>query len=195
MIIIGYPGIGKSTLAEEYDSADYASLKGVFPKSIIDLDSSIFHNEPVVTQNSCTIMLNGLESNDAWADQYCKVAESLSDQDHLVFVSSHEAVQKRLRKYAGPVGVICPSIKLKDKWLKKLRDRYTHQSTYAYGTKEENDKNFAAYNRACEHYEADIKALKSNGFELIEITSMSYDLKKLIFGEDLIPDGEETVES
>lgn len=191
MIIIGYPGVGKSTLAAKYDSADYASSKGAFPKSIIDLDSSLFKfpNDDMI--NDPFRCGTGKITWDAAIEIYCSVAEALSDQDHLVFVSSHEAVQKRLREYDYPVGVICPALELKQQWLEKLRMRYMYESR---STKDSN-KNFAAYNRACEHYEEDIAALKNNGFELIEITSMAYDLEELIFGEELMPDVKEAVES
>jgi hypothetical protein len=80
---------------------------------------------------------------------------------------------------------------LKREWLEKLRRRYLYEGR----NPTENSKNFAAYNRACEHFEEDIMALRHNGFDLIEITSMAYDLEKLIFGEELVPDGEEAVES
>lgn len=180
MIIIGYPGVGKSTLADKYDSFDYTTKKGVFPKSVIDLESSAFN---MLNDELGFVDINGrpCKSNN-WAEVYCRVACELSDQDHLVFVSSHADVQKHLRKYDGPVGIVYPSINLKDKWLERLRMRYMYESL---NTKEK-DKNFAAYNRACDHYEEDIAALKNNGFELIEITSMDYDLAKLIFEEEAV---------
>lgn len=181
MIIIGYPGVGKSTLAAKYDSADYEASKGIFPKSIIDLDSSIFN----ICDDEMMFDPMNHRKHDNWVELYCKVAEELSDQDHLVFVSSHAAVQKYLRECGVEVGVIYPSLELKQQWLEKLRRRYMYEGR----NPSDNSKNFAAYNRACDHYEEDIEALKSNGFELIEIESMAYDLEKLIFGEELIPDG------
>lgn len=175
MIIIGYPGIGKSTLADHYDPSVYEDRTGVFPKSVIDLESSAF---TVLNDELGFVDINGrpCRSNN-WAEVYCKVAEELSDQGHLVFVSSHREVQKLLRECIGPVGVICPSLELKKEWIKRLRNRYKCSAD------SEKGKNLAAYKRACDHYEDDIAELESNGFEFIEITSLHYKLEDLIFGE------------
>ena len=116
-----------------------------------------------------------------WVEAYCNVAKELSRQGYLVFVSSHSDVQKCLREHDQYVGVVYPSIALKKEWLQKLRDRYMECYSYIPEVK---NKNFAAYNRACEHYEEDIEALKNNGFNLIEITSMDYDLDLMIFGDN-----------
>ena len=62
MIVIGYIGIGKSTLA--MNQTGY-----------IDLDSSTF-------------MFNNKRC-DNWVTYYCQVAESLSKQGYVVFVSCH----------------------------------------------------------------------------------------------------------
>lgn len=158
MIIIGYPGVGKSTLAEKYRYNYEDSTK---PKSIIDLESSIFN------------------VNNSWATVYCAVARKLSEQGHLVFISSHEEVQLRLREYDGPVAVVYPSLELKQEWIQKLRYRYENCCD------DEKRKNFHAYDHACDSYEEDIEALKNNGFQLIEITDMKYSLEELIFGEEV----------
>ena len=68
MIIIGYPGVGKSTLAGRY-------------KEYIDLESSNW-NGPDNTKP------------DNWWWSYGKVAEDLSRQGYRVFVSCHPSVQK-----------------------------------------------------------------------------------------------------
>lgn len=70
MIIIGYPGIGKSTLAGK-------------DHKFIDLESSNFKIED--------------ERSEDWYKVYCKVAEDLSRQGYIVFVSSHLAVREALR--------------------------------------------------------------------------------------------------
>ena len=97
MIIIGYQGIGKSTLTRRV-------------KGYIDLESSCF-------------WYNGLRPQD-WYIYYCQIAEDLSRQGYDVFVSSHEPVRKFLRNSKEKVIVIYPSLSLKDKWIEKLRIRY-----------------------------------------------------------------------
>lgn len=97
MIIIGYQGIGKSTLAGKYNC--------------VDLESKNF-------------WVNGKRSDD-WYIPYCQIANHLSEQGFTVFVSSHEVVRKELFKSREKVMVICPSLDLQTPWIKKLEDRYS----------------------------------------------------------------------
>lgn len=96
MIIIGYQGIGKSTLAG-YEGC-------------IDLESGNF-------------WVDGKRADD-WYIPYCKIANHLSEQGYTVFVSSHEVVRKELQNSEEHVEVICPSVSLRDAWCEKLLERY-----------------------------------------------------------------------
>ena len=98
MIIIGYQGIGKSTLAGR--------------DKCIDLESSNF-------------WVNGKRAED-WYIPYCQIANHLSEQGYTVFVSSHAVVREELKKSQEKVIVICPCPDLKDEWIKKLEDRYLY---------------------------------------------------------------------
>ena len=98
MIIIGYQGIGKSTLAGR--NCRY-----------IDLESSCF-------------WINGKRPDD-WYLYYCSIAEHLSKQGYIVFVSSHEVVRTRLEWSCEDVVIVYPSIELNDYWISKLEKRYT----------------------------------------------------------------------
>ena len=71
MIISGYQGIGKSTLAGK--------------NNCIDLESGNFWV--------------GRKRSDDWYKIYCNIAVHLSRQGYTVFVSSHEVVRKELEKY------------------------------------------------------------------------------------------------
>ena len=64
MIIIGFPGIGKSTVSKTNDK-------------YIDLESSCFDKD----------------ANKLWYKDYCKTAIDLSNQGYVVFVSSHDKVR------------------------------------------------------------------------------------------------------
>ena len=98
MIVIGYQGIGKSTIAGR-------DLK------FIDLESSNF-------------WVDGKRAED-WYKPYCQIAEHLSKQGYIVFTSSHEVVRKQLAGSTEPVVVVYPAPYLKDAWIKKLEDRYS----------------------------------------------------------------------
>ena len=96
MIIIGYQGIGKSTIAGE--------------NNFIDLESGNF-------------WVNGKRA-DWWYIPYCQIAEHLSKQGYTVFTSSHEVVRKQLENSTEDVYVIFPALELKDDWIFKLRERW-----------------------------------------------------------------------
>ena len=97
MIVIGYQGIGKSTLAGRNNK-------------FIDLESSNF-------------WVDGKRADD-WYKPYCQIAEHLSKQGYIVFTSSHEVVRKQLEKSMETVVLAFPSIGLKDEWIDKLKDRF-----------------------------------------------------------------------
>lgn len=96
MIIIGYQGIGKSTLAGRFNT--------------IDLESGNF-------------WVDGKRADD-WYIPYCKIANHLSEQGYTVFVSSHAVVREELKKSKEKVFVVCPSPELQVPWIEKLEKRY-----------------------------------------------------------------------
>ena len=98
MIIIGYPGIGKSTLAGK-------------DNKFIDLESKDFWVNKERAEN--------------WYIPYCQVAEHLSKQGYIVFTSSHQSVRDWFKCHGTQITVTCfPSLDLKDKWIEKLEKRY-----------------------------------------------------------------------
>lgn len=97
MIIIGYQGIGKSTLAK--DSWKY-----------IDLESGNF-------------WVNG-ERDEQWYKPYCNIANHLSAQGYTVFTSSHKEVREELKNSSEVVKIAFPALDLKTDWLIRLKDRY-----------------------------------------------------------------------
>ncbi len=96
MIIIGYQGIGKSTLAGK--------------NNCIDLESG-------------NMWVNGKRPND-WYIPYCQIAVHLSQQGYTVFTSSHEVVRKQLLEYNEKVFACYPVKELKDRWIERLEERY-----------------------------------------------------------------------
>lgn len=149
MIIIGYQGIGKSTLAGK--------------NNCIDLESGNFWFHDVETYQK-------VRHND-WYIPYCNIANHLSEQGYIVFTSSHEVVRNELKKSKEDVFIIYPSIELKDEWIKKLEDRYNQTGL---------DKDYKALMNAKDRYEENIKELKSCKLNHYEISTMDYNLEKII---------------
>ena len=143
MIISGYQGIGKSTLAGK--------------NNCIDLESGNF-------------WVDGKRADD-WYKPYCQIANHLSEQGYTVFVSSHEVVRKELEKSKEPVYVIFPAIDLKDKWIKKLEDRYNNTKL---------DKDYRALMNAKDRYKENITELMRGNLKFYEITRINYHLDDII---------------
>lgn len=97
MIIIGYPGVGKSTLASKLVWS-------------IDLESTCFKYKG--------------EHIDHWWEPYCKVAEHLSQQGYDVYVSSHKAVRDKLKVGSEYLVAVVPDLSLESRWIDKLYARY-----------------------------------------------------------------------
>ena len=146
MIVIGYQGIGKSTLAKKnYRYIDFES-------------DSLRHEDGTREYN--------------WYKSYCMMAEWLSKQGYIVFVSSHEKVRDYLNKHCKePFCAIVPSLSLKDSWLKKLHNRYNN-------TKDMKDAK--AYYRAIHWFTEDVTTIKNDIQITKEITTTNYDLARIV---------------
>jgi ABC-type cobalamin/Fe3+-siderophores transport system ATPase subunit len=99
MLIVGYQGIGKSTISNSITS-------------MIDLESGNF-------------WVNG-KRNDDWYKVYVNIAEHLSNQGYTVFLSSHKVVREELNRREVLFAVICPSLEMKATWIARLKARYEH---------------------------------------------------------------------
>ena len=150
MIVIGYQGIGKSTLATK-------SLR------YIDLESSSFWFDDPETKQRVR--------HGNWYEVYCNVAEDLSRQGYTVFVSSHQPVRERLSRSDEYVITCVPSLDLKDKWIEKLRLRYENSGL---------EKDYKAYMNAIDGFTENVTEIMRSGFDVLEIKDMNYDLKKLL---------------
>ena len=146
MIVVGYQGIGKSTLA----GRDY---------KYIDLESENF-------------WIDGERAED-WYKPYCKIAEHLSAQGYIVFVSSYEVVRQYLVENSKELVVlIYPSIELKDVWIDKLEKRYI---------KSRLEKDYKALMNAKYSYVENIRELQESCIEYkLEINKLSYDLESML---------------
>ena len=97
-IIVGYQGVGKSTLSYHQ-------------QRVIDLESSYFFVDGKRDEN--------------WHIAYCNIARNLCRQGYIVCVSSHKIVRDELAKNpASKQFIVYPCLALKDKWIKNLEYRY-----------------------------------------------------------------------
>ena len=144
MIVIGYQGIGKSTVARK-------------SRGFIDLESSNFFH-------------NGNRPAD-WHVYYCKIAEHLSQQGYIVFVSSHEPVRSWFVHSDERTIIICPDLTLEEEWTDKLEKRYSITLK---------EKDFRAWQNAVCRYRENIKELYDCGIPVIPIRTMAYDLEQMI---------------
>lgn len=107
VIVIGYPGIGKTAQAKE-------------DNLFVDLESSCFK-------------LAGDDRFDRWYMVYCNQAINLAEQGRVVFVSSHAEVREYLTSLPMPEGVVVlkcyPKLDLEQEWIKRLYDRYKAEET------------------------------------------------------------------
>lgn len=97
MIVIGYQGIGKSTICK--DNPKY-----------IDFESSALK------------MFGRRPPN--WELPYCQMAIWLSKQGYVVFTSSHKEVREMLKGCDEYCIAIVPTLELKNEWCIKLKRRY-----------------------------------------------------------------------
>lgn len=150
VIFIGYQGIGKSSVCNQYD--DY-----------IDLESSCFRLE------------NGYRPDD-WFKYYVNIAFDLAAQGKRVFVSSHEVVRdeiaSKIANYKNiTIVVVFPHVKLKDDWIDRLEQRYIKNPT---------KKNKLALLNAKDSFEQNIFDLTryslENKFIAFLINEIDYDL-------------------
>lgn len=140
MIIAGYPGVGKTTFCIKNHART------------IDLESSLFPRLSFI--------------NDfAWADVYAKVANELSRDGRIVFVSTHGYFLKRMHEVAKSLNqkifVVIPDPSIKNEWLKRLEDRVERTGL---------NKDSRAFIRARNHFDEDINdILNHDDYRIIKI--------------------------
>ena len=101
MIVFGYPGIGKTTIAKY----DYR---------FIDLDPS----DPL-------IRWRWPWKKDDWVTDYCNMALLLSKQGYYVMVSTHpKVIRKLVANGEESYCFVYPDISIRKEWVNKLKERY-----------------------------------------------------------------------
>lgn len=148
MIVIGYQGIGKSTIAGT--------------NNCIDLESGNFWIPGRHT------MLR--DKN--WYKPYCNIALHLHQQGYIVMISSHEVVRNYLKEIASEedknaIFVCFPDKSLQIPWTNKLWTRYEETQKV---------KDHKAWRNAEGRYQENIRELELCGFKKIVLDTMNYSL-------------------
>ena len=154
MIIFGYQGIGKSTLANSPSGESY-----------IDLESSMFRT-PMHPERS-----------EDWFQAYGNIVCGLNKMGRNVFSACHQQIRDYIaseKDLNGVIAVICyPSIELREEWLYRLRQRWID-------TKLPKDK--AALDYAEASYSSSIKALnRDTNYDHLILNNMDYDLQAILY--------------
>ncbi len=166
MIIIGYPGIGKTSISGKENS-------------IIDLESSNFHVEG---------------QPQYWQETYCKVALDLSRQGFIVCISCHYNVYSELARICAPLDnndkiiFLYPdsSPEMRNAWVEKLKTRYYESRKIDSNPHSVVVKNYRAWQHVEHHFYEDIENITNfnapldHPFFKYRFFSMDYDLKEMI---------------
>lgn len=155
MIIFGYQGIGKSTLANSPSGESY-----------IDLESSMFRT-PMHPERS-----------EDWFQAYGNIVYDLNKQNKFIFSACHQQIRDYIaseKDLKGVMSVICyPSIELREEWLYRLRQRWIDTQL---------PKDKAALDYAEASYSSSIKALdKDTDYDHLILTKMNYNLHDILIG-------------
>lgn len=153
MIIFGYQGIGKSSLANSPAGALY-----------IDLESSMFRT-PMHPERS-----------EDWFQAYGNIVCDLDKQGKFVFSACHQQIRDYIaseKDLKGVVAAICyPSLELREEWLYRLRQRWMDTQL---------PKDRAALDFAEASYSSSIKTLdKDTDYDHIILNNMNYNLMNIL---------------
>lgn len=153
LIICGYPGIGKSSIAGW--------------NNCIDLESSLFSHY----ENSCR------KSDDIWVREYCNLAYYLALQGYTVMTSTHAAVidcfdHLKVAYYKDvPIVIFCPRADMKEAWGIRLMKRYNETNL---------DKDFRALEGAIRYWNSNMEYMTKQNFPIYCPMSIDYDLRDYI---------------
>ena len=151
MIVIGYQGIGKSTVARSL-------------WSVIDLESGNFY-------------VDGKRQDD-WYKVYANIALDLSRQGFTVLAPSHAVLRRRLHEMnvtGEDISICHPSLDLKSEWIDRLEKRYVDDPC------DKNLRALMnAKDRYADNIREMIEDADEFGFIKMEISSMDYSLKNMI---------------
>lgn len=127
VIICGFPGVGKTYA---FDHAEELGLK------LQDSDSSHFHwlyeDDDHEFKNPLTNALGEKFVNPNWPTNYIQYIELTGREQEIkpdfIFVSTHDEVIKALKDKHFETYILIPSIRMKDKYLERYKERGSSDS-------------------------------------------------------------------
>lgn len=153
-VYCGYPGVGKSSIGGQW----------IFNKE----DG---HDHPIIDMETSLMRSYSGRRPENWVEIYCNYVEGFINQGVNVMCSTHGLVRKELEQRGIEYVNVFPALNIKQFWLDRLQQRWKDEPT---------DKNKAAYDRAIEWYEHDIKDLMENEKYIAIGIERWYDLKEII---------------
>lgn len=155
LIICGYPGVGKSSIAGW--------------NNCIDLESSWFSYDKDG---------NKIYPNEAWATNYCMLARQLALQGYTVLLSTHQAVINTLRegkwilnKDGIRVVIFVPRSDMKKAWIERLINRYLES---------DEDIDFRAFVGGIQYWDTKMLTIRHSDFPVYCPDSIDYDFRDYI---------------
>ena len=153
LIVCGYPGVGKSSIAGW--------------NNCIDLESSLFSHY----ENSRR------RSDDDWVIEYCNLAYYLASQGYTVMTSTHMAVTDYFDRFKAtiykdvPIVIFCPRYDMKEAWAIRLLNRYLYS---------ENEKDLRAFRGAIEYWDKKLGHCHKTALHVYCPDEIDYDLRDYI---------------
>ena len=153
LIVCGYPGIGKSSIAGW--------------NNCIDLESSLFsHDED-----------SRRKSDNNWVREYCDLAYYLALQGYTIMTSTHIAVIDYFDRFKVtyykdvPIVIFCPRYDMKKAWAIRLVNRYLNS---------ENKKDLRAFQGVIEDWDKKLDHCFRTGLHVHCPDEIDYDLRDYI---------------
>ena len=155
LIICGYPGVGKSSVAGW--------------NNCIDLESSWFSYDKDG---------NVIYPEEAWTVNYCMLARKLALQGYTVLLSTHQAVIDTLRegkwllnKDGTRVVIFVPRSDMKKAWVERLINRYLES---------DKDVDLRAFIGGIQYWDSKMLTIKHSDFPVYSPESIDYDFRDYI---------------
>lgn len=155
LIICGYPGVGKSSIAGW--------------SNCIDLESSWFSYDKDGNQ---------IYPNEAWAVEYCMLARKLASQGYTVLLSTHQAVINTLREGKWildrdriKVVIFVPRSDMKKAWVERLVNRYIES---------DENEDLRAFIGGIQYWDSKMLTIRHSDFPVYCPDSIDYDFRDYV---------------
>lgn len=155
LIICGYPGVGKSSIAGW--------------NNCIDLESSWF---------SLDKDGNRVYPDEEWVLKYCALAINLASQGYTILLSTHQAVINQLRDWKWfldrervKVVIFVPRSDMKKAWVERLINRYLESDL---------DIDLRAFIGGIQYWDSKMLTIRHTDFPVYCPDSIEYDLRDYV---------------